>query len=214
MKQNLAHLFETVGDYTLSEIDKLAKSGEINHFEQKAFSSFCMAAQIAAENLLKLENLPCNKIGNVNDRSNVTDAYIFLCAVEIHAFFERAKNSKKIKDVLSTSKNNFIKHFAMCFEGKEDEDYFDKMLTFFDKVVTDMGDPRDLWYNQLLWFSNKISGSKIDSTQLRGRELADTITLSLVSQNLRIMSAKLFNKIVFNEDDERNGVDINTEYRR
>jgi hypothetical protein len=207
MKQNLAHLFETLEDYTLAEIDKLAKSETTNHFEQKAFSSFCMAAQIAAENLLKLENLPCNKVGNINDLNSVTDAYIFLCAVEIHAFFERAKNSKKIGDALSTSKNKFIKHFAMCFERKEDEDYFNKMLTFFDKVVTDMGDPRDLWYNQLLWFSNKISGNKIDFTQLRGRELADTITLSLVSQNLRIMSAKLFDKIVFNEDGEGNGID-------
>jgi hypothetical protein len=85
------------------------------------------------------------------------------------------------------------------------------MLTFFDKVVIDMGDPRDLWYNQLLWFSNKISGSKIDFTQLRGRELADTITLSLVSQNLRITSAKLFDKIVFNEGNEGNRVGIDIE---
>jgi len=85
------------------------------------------------------------------------------------------------------------------------------MLNFFDKVVTDMGDPRDLWYNQVLWFSNKISGDKIDFTQLRGRELADTITLSPVSQNLRIMSAKLFDKIVFNEGNEGNGVGIDIE---
>jgi hypothetical protein len=211
MKQNLVHLFGTIGDCTLTEIDKLAKSKTINHFEQKAFSSFCIAAQIAAENLLKLENLPYDKVEKINDLNSVADAYIFLCAVEVHAFLERAKNNKKIRDALSTPKNDFIKHFAMCFGGKEDEDYFNKMLNFFDKVVTDMGDPRDLWYNQMLWFSNKVSGDKIDFTQLTGRELADTITLSLVSQNLRIMSAKLFDKIVFNEGNEGNRVGIDIE---
>jgi len=208
MKQNLVHLFGTLGDCTLTEIDKLAKSKAINHFEQKAFSAFCIAAQIAAEDLLKLENLP--KVEKIDDLDSVADAYIFLCAVELHAFLERAKNNKKVGDALSTTKNDCIKHFAMCFGGKEDEDYFNKMLNFFDKVVTDMGDPRDLWYNQVLWFSNKISGVKIDFTRLTDRELADTITLSLVSQNLRIMSATLFDKIVFNEDDEENrvGIDI------
>jgi hypothetical protein len=211
MKHDLVHLFGTIGDCTLTEIDKLAKSKVINHFEQKAFSSFCIAAQIAAENLLKLENLPFDKVEKINDLNSVADAYIFLCSVEVHTFFEGAKNNKKIGDALSTPRNDFIKHFAMCFGRKEDEDYFNEILIFFDKVVTDMGDPRDLWYNQMLWFSNKISGDKIDFTQLKGRELADTITLSLVSQNLRIMSAKLFDKIVFNEGNEGNGVDIDIE---
>jgi len=118
MKQNLVHLFGTIGDCTLTEIDKLAKSKVINHFEQKAFSSFCIAAQIAAENLLKLENLPCDKVEKINDLNSVVDAYIFLCSVEVHAFFERAKNNKKIGDALSTPKNDFIKNFAMCFWRK------------------------------------------------------------------------------------------------
>jgi hypothetical protein len=209
MKQNFVYLFGILRDYTLTEIDKLAKSKAINHFEQKAFSAFCITAQIVAESLLKLEALHCDKVEGINDTNIVEDAYIFLCTIELHNFLERAKNNKRIGDALNASKNDFIKHFAMCFGGKEAEDYFNNMLSYFDKVVIDMGDPRDLWYNQVLWFSNKITGNKIEFTRLRGRELADTISLSLVSQNLRIMSAEIFNKIVFNEGNEENRLDIN-----
>lgn len=202
-KRGIPKMFENLRNHSLLEIQEAAKLGNITNFEEKAFISFCAAANIAAQTYLTSEKLPYNRIEKVEDENTVLDAYFFLCAIELHGFFARLKNKKEISEALDVPKERLVKDFAAIFGGEELENYLNKLLTAFDKMVKEMGgDPRDLWYNQALLFGNKLSEGKIDFGDLTEKDLAAKLSISLVSQNLQIESAKLFDSIVFNKDEK------------
>jgi ribosomal protein L25 (general stress protein Ctc) len=196
------NLFEDLTQRTLVEIDNLAKSGSITDFERKSFISFCISAQVAAETYSNLEGFPYIEIRTDDDIERVEDAYVFLCLVELHEFLERSKNSKKIMEVFRNSPQELIISFAKIFGGEEAHSHFNKTLSHFDKILADMRDIRDLWYNQALEFVSKISQNNIDVSKLVHGNLSNSINLSLLSQGVQIENTKLFDKIVLNEEHE------------
>lgn len=201
-KNDVAIMFANLTGCTIFEIREATQKGKITKFEEKAFTSFCGAVNIAAQTYLT-HTPPYNKIKKVENDSTVIDAYMFLCAIELHGFFARLKNTKEIKKALDVPREKLIKDFAEILGGEELENYFNKELNSFDKMVEETtGDPRDLWYNQALFFGNKLSEGKIDFGDLAEKDVAEKLRISLVSQMLQVGSAKLFNDIVFNKDEK------------
>ncbi len=197
-KKSFVQDFESFSDHAFLEIQEMAKIGKITKFEEKAFISFCAAANIAAKTYITTDKLPYIKIEEVENENTTFDAYLFLCAVELHGFFTRLKNKKEIKDALDVSQEKLVKNFAEIFGGKELEDHLKKLLNTFNKMVEEMGDdPRDLWYNQALLFGNKLSEGKINFGALTEKDLAVKMSISTISTNLQIESAKIFDSIVF-----------------
>lgn len=187
-------------DYSLLQIQEATKAGKITKFEGRAFVSFCAAANIAAQTYLTFDKLPYIKIENV-DEDILLDTYFFLCAIEVHGFFARLKNKKEIATALDVPKEQLVQDFAVIFGGEEIKSHLNKLLSLFDKMVSDMGgDPRDLWYNQALLFGNKLSQGKIDFGDLTEKDLAAKLSISIISQSLQVESAKMFDSIVFGKE--------------
>lgn len=142
------------------------------------------------------DELPYKELKQVENDSTIIDAYIFLCATELHGFFVRLKNKKEIREALNVSREKFIKDFAEIFGGEEIENYFNKVLGSFDEIAKKC-DLRDLWFHQALIFCNMLSEGKIDFGDLTREK---QILISFTSQILQIETTKLFDKIVFNKD--------------
>ena len=199
--KSIIKIFNNLYNRTLFKINETAKKGDITNFEEKAFISFCASANITAKTYLSSEQLPYEKIDKVEEESNIFDAYLFLCVAELHDFFERLKNKKEINEIIDTSKEKIIKDFAKILSNEELKDKFEEKLNilldvFDDKIRETNGDQRDLWYGQSIIFGNKLSNGKINFEDLMEEDISAKLNFSIISLNLHIGSAELFDSIV------------------
>lgn len=196
-EKSLVEKFEFYRNYFLSEIEKLKDDNELTDFEEKALISFIGAAYIAAKTYLTTKELPHIKIKSVESEATIIDAYFFLCAIELHGFLARIKNVKEIERASDTTTEKLINKIAKVFGGEDLGTYMLEFLESFDTVEKlANGDPRDLWFNQALSFGNRLSEERMNFVELVDQDLAAKMTVSFISIDLQIISAKLFDEIV------------------
>jgi hypothetical protein len=179
----------------LDEINELAQSNSFTSFEQTAFKAICRVANLKARFYLEkiyFENKTIKKVVNVNV---LLDAYIFMCAAELHLFVHRWEGGNKlITDLQDVPIVRFTTDFVTCFgELEEMSDYFHHKFTLFEEsLLSNIYDlctfacPPDnrefaslynLWYFQSLHFGNIISEGKID---FLSKALNDTTELEKI----------------------------------
>ncbi len=187
-------------DQSFSEIVESARKHEITHFEKNAFTAFVVGAAHAAETYLALDQFPFKNIKKVEDFDIVIQAYIFLCLVELREFFRLSKNKKEFQDAMDVSKEKLIEDFCKIFGGEDIKKYTEQTLKFFDETEDEMGDPRDLWYNQTIYFGKLLSNDEINFEKLTEDDLAIKLDLSITTQRIQVENAKMFQKIILGKE--------------
>ena len=127
-------------------------------------------------------------------------AYVFLCLAELREFFRVSENKKEFRDVSDVSKEKLIKDFCKVFGGDDIERYALKTLAFFDEIEGEMNDPRDLWYNQAIYFGKLLSNNEVDFEKLTEENLATKLGLSITTQDVQIENAKMFQRIILGKE--------------
>ncbi len=203
---SLQSMFASLTLQALNDINALKELEKISEFEEKAFSSFCRAANITAQSYLKAyresEYIPY-KIMEIDNIDTIFNAYIFLCATELDLFFRRAGNKAEIRDVMDVSRDKLINDFAEVFGGEEISKYFNKTLESFADIASEIGGPLDLPYNQVLNFGIILSGGKRIAEQI-DMDIKAITYLSLLSHNAQMASSRLFDETVLGKGKRNN----------
>ena len=139
-------------------------------------------------------------IAKIEDFDTVMQAYVFLCLAELREFFRVSENKKEFNEVVDVTKEKMINDFCRIFGGDDIEKYARKTLTFFDEIEGEMNDPRDLWYNQAIYFGKLLSSDKIDFAKLTEENLGTKLGLSLTTQEVQIENAKMFQKVILGRE--------------
>ena len=199
MNQNIK-TFIKFRDQSFAEIIELAKKHKLTHFEKNAFTAFVVGAVHAAETYFSLDQLPFKNIKHIEDFDVAMQAYVFLCLVELREFFRVSENKKEFKDAMDVSKEKFIQDFCKVFGGEDIEKYSKQTLAFFDEIEGEMGDPRDLWYNQAIYFGKLFSSNELNFEKLTEENLATKLGLSTTTQQVQIENAKMFQKVILGKE--------------
>ena len=203
---SLQSMFASLTLQALNDINALKELEKISEFEEKAFSSFCRAANITAQSYLRAycesEYIPY-KIMEVGNIDTIFNAYIFLCATELDLFFRRAGSKAEIRDVMDVSRNKLINNFSEVFEGKDIAQYFNQTLESFADIASEIGGPLNLPYNQVLHFGIILSGGK-RIAELIDMDIKANTYLNLLSHEAQMASSRLFNEIVLGKGKQSN----------